>query len=224
MRNRTVKISKCMITLFLMVSVLFPLMRLFFHIQLEDVGQILSSAQFKVMLLNSLVTTSVATVVSVVLAWLLAWCVNRTNIRFKSIFSVLFTLPMLIPSISHGMGLVLLFGDNGLITNLFGFNIGLYGFKGIVMGGLLYSLPVAFLMLTDAFQYEDYTVYEAASVLGLNSKQQFLTITLPNMKKSLISAIFAVFTMIFTDYGVPLMVGGKTLTVPVYMYREELLF
>lgn len=26
--------------------------------------------------------------------------------------------------------------------------------------------------------------------------------------------------MIFTDYGVPLVVGGKSMTLPVYMYRE----
>ena len=172
------------------------------------------------MVFNSLVTTLISTAISVSLAWALAWCINRSNIRFKTIFSVLFTLPMLIPSISHGMGLVLLFGDNGLITNWLGINIGLYGYKGIVMGSLLYSFPVAFLMLTDVFQYEDYTVYEAASVLGLNKKQQFFTITLPNFKKPLISVIFAVFTMIFTDYGVPLVVGGKTMTIPVYMYRE----
>lgn len=127
---------------------------------------------------------------------------------------------MLIPSISHGMGLVLLFGDNGLITNWFGMNIGLYGYKGIIMGALLYSFPVAFLMLTDVFQYEDYTVYEAASVLGLSKFQQFKTITVPNMRKPMVSVVFAVFTMIFTDYGVPLVVGGKIITIPVYMYRE----
>ena len=40
------------------------------------------------------------------------------------------------------------------------------------------------------------------------------------MKKPLISVVFAVFTLIFTDYGVPLVVGSKILTIPVYMYRE----
>ena len=43
--------------------------------------------------------------------------------RFKGVFSVLFTIPMLIPSISHGMGLVLLLGDNGLLTNLLGIHV-----------------------------------------------------------------------------------------------------
>lgn len=127
---------------------------------------------------------------------------------------------MLIPSISHGMGLVMLFGDNGIITNLLGWNIGLYGYTGIIMGAVLYSFPVSFLMLTDAFKYEDYTTYEAAQVLGISKLHQFAAITLPNMKQALISSVLAVFTMVFTDYGVPLMTGGKVMTLPVYMYRE----
>ena len=36
----------------------------------------------------------------------------------------------------------------------------------------------------------------------------------------MISVMFATFTLIFTDYGVPLMVGGKFMTLPVYMYNE----
>lgn len=220
MKNKSVSVAKVLVTTFLFVSVVLPLLRLLTNINPADVKKIISAPQFGAMILNSLATTSIATIISVALAWGLAWCINRSNIHFKAIFSVLFTLPMLIPSISHGMGLVLLFGDNGLITNWFGINIGLYGYKGIIMGSLLYSFPVAFLMLTDVFQYEDYTVYEAASVLGLSKFQQFKTITIPNMKKSMISVIFAVFTMIFTDYGVPLVVGGKIITIPVYMYRE----
>ena len=220
MKNRSYSMARVLVMLFLLVSVVLPLVRLIFTVNPSDISKIISAPQFGSMILNSLATTCIATVISVTLAWILAWCVNRSNIRFKSVFSVLFTLPMLIPSISHGMGLVLLFGDNGLITNIFGVNIGLYGYKGIIMGALLYSFPVAFLMLTDVFQYEDYTVYEAAGVLGLSKMQQFRTITIPNMKKPLISVIFAVFTMIFTDYGVPLVVGGKVMTIPVYMYRE----
>lgn len=220
MKRRAFRITKLLLAIFLVFSVLLPLIRLLINVNVKDIKSIIESPQFRPMIVNSLVTTGIATIISVGLAWLLAWCVNRTNIKFKSIFSVLFTLPMLIPSISHGMGLVLLFGDNGLITNWLGFNIGLYGYKGIIMGALLYSFPVAFLMMTDVFQYEDYTVYEAANVLGLSKSQQFFSITIPNMKKTLISTVFAVFTLIFTDYGVPLMVGGKILTIPVYMYRE----
>ena len=220
MKNKGFKTAKVVVALFLLISVVFPLFKLLLTVRFEDIVKIIQAPQFETMILNSLITTSISTIISVILAWALAWCINRSNIKHKSAFSMLFTLPMLIPSISHGMGLVLLFGDNGIITNLFGINIELYGYTGIIMGSLLYSFPVAFLMMTDVFQYEDYTVYEAASVLGLSKFQQFKTITLPNMRKPLISVIFAVFTLIFTDYGVPLVVGGKVMTIPVYMYRE----
>lgn len=220
MKNKLHTYIKWLILIYLGIHVIFPLLALVFNISGSDIADVIQSAQFMPMLQNSLYSTLVTTIISVGIALILAWCVNRTNIRYKSVLTVLFTIPMLIPSISHGLGLSLLFGDNGFLTNLTGINIHLYGLTGIVMGATLYSFPMAFLMLTDIFQYEDYTVYEVSKVLGLSKFQQFVKITLPNLKKPLISTIFAVFTMVFTDYGIPLVLGGKMMTLPVYMYRE----
>ncbi len=222
MKNKLTGVSagKALVFVFLFVAVVFPLIHLVSSISLADLQAIFGSDQFKPMLVNSLVATTIATILSVSLATFLAWILHRSHIKHKGLLTVLFTVPMLIPSISHGMGLVLLFGDNGLITNLTGININLYGLTGIVLGSILYSFPIAFLMLTDIFRYEDYTIYEAAEVLGLSKYQQFKCITMVNLGRPLASAIFAVFTMIFTDYGVPLVVGGKMMTLPVYMYRE----
>lgn len=220
MKNKSFHSFKYLLLCYLLVTVALPILQLFGTIRTEHIQDVVTSVQFLPMLKNSLATTIIATVISVVLSFLLAWLLNRSNVRFKSIFIVLFTIPMLIPSISHGMGLVQLFGDNGLITNWLGINIGLYGYKGIIMGSVLYSFPVSFLMFNDSFQYEDFTIYEAASVLGLTKWNQFTTITLPSMRRTIVSAVLAVFTMIFTDYGVPLMTGGTAMTLPVYMYRE----
>lgn len=220
MRNSVFKSCKGILVCVLLISIVFPLFNLLLNINVLDISTIFSSPQFWPMIKNSLIATFCATIISVTLGFALAWCVNRSNVTFPAVFSILFTLPMLIPSISHGMGLVLLFGSNGVFTNLTGININLYGFTGIIAGSVLYSFPVAFLLLTDAFKYEDYTLYEAAEVLGLSKWQKFKTITLSNMKGTIVSAIFAVFTMVFTDYGVPLVVGGQVMTLPVYMYRE----
>ena len=57
-------------------------------------------------------------------------------------------------------------------------------------------------------------------MLGVPKCSQFLRITMPYLRKPLISAVFATFTLVVTDYGVPLMVGGKTTTLPVLMYQE----
>ncbi len=212
--------AKYLLIAYLLVSIVLPIGFLFSNIRGGNVSEVVSSAQFLPMLKNSVITTVIATIISVCLSFALAWMLNRSNIKFKSLFVVLFTMPMLIPSISHGMGLVFLFGDNGIVTNLLGLNINLYGYTGIVMGSVLYSFPVSFLMFNDSFQYEDFTIYEAASVLGMSKFRQFLSITLPSMRRTIVSAILAVFTMIFTDYGVALMTGGTAMTLPVYMYRE----
>ena len=211
---------KYLLLVYLLVSVALPIVYLFSSIRGDDISQVFSTAQFLPMLKNSVITTVAATVISVSLSFTLAWMLNRSNIKCKSLFVVLFTLPMLIPSISHGMGLVSLFGDNGIITNTLGINIGLYGYTGIIMGSVLYSFPVAFLMFNDSFQYEDYTIYEAAGVLGMSKFRQFITITLPSMRRTIVSSILAVFTMVFTDYGVSLMTGGRSKTLPVFMYEE----
>lgn len=213
-------VVKASLLVFLIIAVLAPLICLLFSIGSVDVGSIVGSRQFLESLKNSVLVTLTATAVSLVLALVLAWCIARSGLGKKGALSQLLSLPMLIPSISHGMGLIVLFGANGVLTNLLGLNTSIYGFWGIVIGSVMYSFPVAFLMLLDVFQYEDYTVYESAQVLGIPKIRQFLSITLPYLRKPMISVLFATFTLIFTDYGVPLMVGGKFMTLPVYMYNE----
>lgn len=216
-KNNVVKI---LLATFFIVAVIFPLLSMLSHLGDVDIAAVVSAPQFRTAMLNSLIAAGLSTVCSVSLAFALAWSIARSNIRFKGVLSVLFTLPMLIPSISHGMGLVLLFGRNGVLTNFFGLQASIYGLGGIVLGSVMYSFPVAFLMLTDVLKYEDCSAYEAADVLGVPKCNQFLSITLPYLRKPFISVIFASFTLVVTDYGVPLMVGGKFMTLPVMMYQE----
>lgn len=220
MKNKSFISLKYALLVYLLVTVVLPIIVLFAQIRPSSISGVFTSAQFWPMLGNSLVTTIIATIISIGLSFALAFALNRSNIRFKAIWVILFSIPMLLPSISHGTGVVLLFGDNGIITNLLGINIGVYGYTGIIMGSVLYSFPVSFLLFYDSFQYEDYTIYESASVLGFSKWHQFLKITLPSMKGTIVSAVISVFTMVFTDYGVALIAGGTQMTLPVYMYRE----
>lgn len=220
MKNNTFHSLKTFLLVYMIAVVALPMAALFGNIRMESIRSVFTSAQFLPMLKNSLVTTLWATVISVLFSFLLAFLIHRSHIRFKGIFVVLFTIPMLVPSISHGTGLVLLFGDNGILTNLLGININLYGYTGIIIGSVLYAFPVSFLMFRDSFQYEDFTVYEAAKILGISAGRQFLKITVPYIAPTVVSAALAVFTMVFTDYGVALMTGGTSMTLPVYMYRE----
>lgn len=212
--------TKALLAFVFIALIFIPLINMFMYMDKESINKVVSSAVFGTAIKNSLISTIVSTVITVVLAFALAMSIERSSIKFKKIFSVMFALPMLVPSISIGMGLTILFGNNGILTKLFGVEQGIYGFWGIVMGSVLYAFPVAFLMLSDIIRYEDSLPYEAAKVLGLSKFRQFTAIMFPYLKKPLITVIFATFTLIVTDYGVPLMIGGKYTTIPVVMYQE----
>lgn len=211
---------KILLSVVFIAMVFVPLIRMFTYMDGDSINRVVNSPVFGQAVLHSIVSAVLATLITVCIAFCLALCIERTNIRFKSVFGIIFVLPMLIPSISNGMGLVILFGNNGLITKLFNLSSSIYGLWGIVFGSVLYAFPVAYLMLADVIRYEDGSPYEAAQVLGISRPRQLKAIMLPYLRKPLISVIFAVFAMVITDYGVPLMVGGKYTTIATVMYQE----
>ena len=109
------------ILIFLLVTVLYPLLEMLIRVEWSDFGRLVSSSAFKEALTNSLLVTSISTIISIVIAYLLAFTLNRTNIKHRAVLKVLLTLPMLIPSISHGLELINLFGANGIISKELGF-------------------------------------------------------------------------------------------------------
>lgn len=219
-KQKGINSVRVLLILFFTVAVVIPLVGILSNLATADIGKILTSPATRDSLKRSLFSSLTATVISVFTASAAAWCMTRSKIPLKPIFNLLLLLPMLIPSISHGMGLVILFGSNGKLTNFFGMTQGLYGFWGIVIGSVLYSFPVAYLMIYDVLRYEDSTPYEAASVLGIGKFRRLTAITLPYLRKPMLNVLFATFTLIVTDYGVPIMVGGRYKTLPVLMYEE----
>ena len=214
--------TKLLLCCVFILFVFYPFFQMVINIDFEDFKRVVSSASFIPATINSLKVAATTTVISVFIGLILAFCMQRTRIKGKDIFSVLLILPMLIPSISHGMGLIVMFGTNGFITKLLELNSTIYGFSGIIVGSVLYSYPVAFLMFNDVLKYQDSSPYEAAVILGIPKIRRTTAITLSYLKRPLISAIFTVFTMVVTDYGIPLMIGGKTTTLAVMMYQEVL--
>ncbi len=193
-----------------------------FNITLEDFQNILNSPLFFTALKNSLSISTITTIISVSIGLVLAFSLQRTRIKFKNLLSILLITPMLIPSISHGMSLTVLFGTNGIISNALNSTSTIYGYQGIIIGSVLYSYPVAFLMFNDVLKYQDYSPYEAATILGIPKLNTTFSITFQYLKKTMLAAIFSVFTVVITDYGVPLLIGGKTTTLAVMMYQEVL--
>ncbi len=217
---RTALVINVSVALFFVVCVIAPILSMLFRITPEGFSDTVRSEVFGRAVWNSLSTGLTATVITLALALAASLALERSRAPLRPLFGTLFVLPMLIPSISHAFGLVALFGRNGILTELFHIDGSIYGFVGIVAGSVMYSFPVAFLMISGILGYEDGMTYKAAEVLGIPPHARFFGITLPFLRRTLVSAFFAVFTMIVTDYGVPLMIGGQTTTLSVLMYNR----
>jgi iron(III) transport system permease protein len=120
----------------------------------------------------------------------------------------------------QALGLIYVFGNNGLITRTTGFNVGIYGAKGIVLAEVFYCFPHALLILAAALGATDARLYDAARTLGASPLKTFVTVTLPGVKYGLVSACFVVFTLAITDFGAPKAIGGKFSVMATEIYNQ----
>ena len=90
---------------------------------------------------NSLVIALIVVVINVPLAFGFAYGLTRTRIRFKEGFKLISTVPILVPSLLPAIGLVYLFGNQGILTPLLLGN-SIYGPIGIVMASVFSPFPM----------------------------------------------------------------------------------
>ena len=220
--NKPVFVQRSLLLLLVFFGcfVVIPLVCMFSQLLQTDVAAIVQSRSFRSAVSATLVSALLCTACSVILALAMALLLCRTAVPGKRIWRTLFILPMLLPSISNGTGLVLLFGNNGFFTRALHLPGSIYGMQGIVLGQMLYTAPAAFLLLYQSFAEEDYRPHEAARVLGISRPNRFFALTLPYLRRDLVAAAFLVFSMSVTDYGVPLSTGGRVETLAVVMYAK----
>ena len=168
---------------------------------------------------NSIVVSVLATVISVGLAFVFAFGLNRTCMRAKGACRLAAQLPLLAPSLLPGIALIYLFGNQGMLKGLL-FGETIYGPIGIVLGAVFWTFPHALVILTTALALSDARLYEAAASLRARRARVFLTVTLPAAKYGLVSALFVVFTLVITDFGVPKVVGGHYNVLATDIYKQ----
>src|SRR5690606_13632125 len=80
--------------------------------------------------------------------------------------------------------------------------------------------PHAFLILSTALAVGDQRLYESAEALGATAWRTFRTVTLPATRYGIASAIFVVFTIVITDFGNPVVIGGNYSVLAVEIYNQ----
>ena len=168
---------------------------------------------------NSLVVAVLATATVVPLAFLYAYGLTRTCMPAKGLLVALAMLPLFAPSLLPAISLIYIFGNQGFLKGwLLGGSI--YGPFGIVIAQVFYCFPHALLILMTAFSLADGRLYEAAAAMGTRRWRVFWTVTLPGVRYGLISAVFVVFTLVITDFGIAKVIGGQFNVLATDAYKQ----
>ena len=139
---------------FIFLFALMPLLSLVFNIAGKDLSFVFSDSNFWSSVGNSVLYSLIASVITTVLAVVAAYFLNTSSIKHKNIFVTILTLGMLVPTLSIGLGIRVLFGRNGFIDTMFNVEIEGIGFLGLIFGSIISSFPTTFLIIYDALKYE----------------------------------------------------------------------
>ena len=219
-KNREIKLIFAIVAVFfagfLVVPMISVLVKSFTGdgtaVSLGHYVEVLTGRGFLRALWNSVLISVCSAVVTTVLAFILAYTIHYTNLgrRYKWLISKAAILPMLLPTITYGFAIIYSFGKQGLLTQLFGRQLfDIYGFNGLLLGYVVYTLPIAFTLINNAMGYIDKRFMIVSRLMGDSPLQTFrMTILIP-LLGTLATAFIQTFFLCFTDFGIPASVGGQ---------------
>ncbi|MGL5407936.1 MAG: ABC transporter permease, partial [Shewanella sp.] len=158
----------------------------------------------------------------------LIFAIYTTRIAKRSAFiaRVFSILPIVTPPFIVGLGVTLMLGRSGYITELMvdGFGLQktnwLYGFTGIWLAQVLAFAPMSFMILDGALKSLHPSLEEASYTLKANRYQTFFGIIMPLLKPALANSFLIIFVQSLADFSNPLVLGGSfdVLATQIYFY------
>ena len=231
-KNKESKIIFLMLLILFTVFLILPVFRLLLKSFWGEEGPTLAhysgvifSGGFGKVLGNSFLAASVSALITTVLAFFLAYTINYTNIPrwMKGMIRAAALLPMFLPTITYGFAIIYSFGKQGLLTRLFGrqlFNI--YGLNGLLVGYVIYTLPIAFMLIHNTMGYIDKKFMIVSRVMGDNGFSTFMMTIVRPLLGTLAASFIQAFFLCFTDFGIPASVGGKYEVIASVLYNQML--
>lgn len=233
-KNKEIKLIFALLTVIFLVFLAIPVVRLLMksfvldgtgEFTIDNYRSVLTSRGFLRAVGNSFLVSCCSAVVTTVLDFFLAYSIHYTNLgkKYKSIISKVAVLPMLLPTITYGFAIIYSFGKQGLLTKLFGRQLfEIYGFNGLLLGYVIYTLPVSFMLINNTMGYIDKKFMIVSRLMGDSAFQTFRITILRPLLGTLAASFIQTFFLCFTDFGIPASVGGKFDVVASVLYAQML--
>lgn len=187
---------------------------------------ILSAAELSALLL-SLKVAILSAVISLPFAVFAGWFLGRKQFRLKAFIEAFLHIPMVMPPVTTGYILLLVFGANGILgeylLNNFGIKLA-FNFEAAVLASIIVSFPLAVRAVKQAVEMVDEKYEDAASLLGAGRLKVFLSITIPLAFPGILSGFVLSFTRSLGEFGATITfagnIFGETRTIPLALFSS----
>jgi len=172
---------------------------------------------------NTLTIAFVSTIISSIIGTMAALALQRYEFKLKPFSQLSLYIPIVIPEIVMGIGILTLF------SQLFGVLNGALGLTGdsrlslglgtVIVSHIAFSVPFVTLVVQARLQGFDKSYEEAAMDLGADEWTTFRRVTFPMILPGVLSGALLAFTLSLDDFVITFFTNGPgSTTLPIYVY------
>ncbi|HLE91235.1 MAG TPA: ABC transporter permease [Anaerolineales bacterium] len=172
---------------------------------------------------NTLTIAFTSTIISTIIGTMAALALQRYTFRLKPFSQLSLYIPIVIPEIVMGIGILTLFSQLfGLLNNALGLagdsRLSL-GLGTVIVSHIAFSVPFVTLVVQARLQGFDKSYEEAAMDLGANEWTTFRRVTFPMILPGVLSGGLLAFTLSLDDFVITFFTNGPgSTTLPIYVY------
>jgi len=168
---------------------------------------------------------SLSAVLSVALAVPVARAFARRSFPGRGVLITVMGAPFILPTIVAVLGLLAVFGRNGLVSNALGL-LGLppmqiYGPQGVVLAHVFFNLPLATRLILQGWLSIPSERFRLAAALGMGPRDVMRHLEWPMLREVVPGAMLVIFLICLTSFAVALTLGGgpRATTVELAIYQ-----
>lgn len=185
----------------------------------------LSPAEWEALRLSALVgLAAVACVLPAAVGF--GYLLATRNFRGKAVADTLLMLPLVLPPVVTGYGLLVLLGRRGPLgpmLDALGVPV-VFTWRACVVASAVMAFPLAYRACRTAFEGLDPRLPAIARTLGASRLDAFCSVTLPLARHGLSAAAILAFARSVGEFGATIVlagnVEGETRTLPVAVFQE----
>ena len=196
-------------------------------------ARILKDATFQQCLFNTIFYFVIQVPIMLILALILAQLLNSPDIKGKGIYRTMIFLPCATSLVSYSMIFKSLFANDGLVNRVLS-TVGIptvdwfqnaWAARWVIVIALIWRWTgYNMVFYLAGLQNIDYSIYEAARIDGASPIQQFIHLTIPLLKPTILltASMSTSGTLQLFDESVNLTAGGPgkaTMTLTHYIYN-----